>query len=207
MKIPICKILAAAVAVILAACAANAAVTGAWGDFSVLDRADAIGARLFGTGPNPPPFPGPHLVADPGNVNQYPYLSETLTVGQFRLYLASRSCPVGGLKLLVRTAPGKEAIANAMAVAIDQSVVAVAHRPLRMFPNALYCFDSNLDLSDYRDDDIITIGLTLGRGGGNVESVDFAVTELEHLPEPISVAFLATGFLGLVAYRLKRMRS
>ena len=206
MKNPTCKILAAAVAVALPACAANAAVTGTWGDFSVLDGADTIGARLFGTGTNPPPFPDPHLVADPGNVNQYPYLSETLTVGQFRLYLASRSYPVGGLKLLVRTAPGKEAVANAMAVAINQNVVAVAHTPLRMFPNALYCFDSNLDLNDYHDDDTITIGLTLSREGGNVESVDFAVTKLEHLPEPISVAFLATGFLGLVAYRLKRRR-
>jgi len=190
-------------------CTATAEPIDQWGDFTVRSSAFTLDVWAFDRGlhTNPELFPPPTSV---GSGYFYPeqfFFSPTLTVDTLREYCASVGAYDYSLGLLFKTG-GKVSILYALSMYVGgtRSENIVAHSgawpegAFIMRPYENYVFMTHIDLNKYDADASMTIAYV----GGISSSID--EVKLAHSPEPLSMALLGTGFVALVAARLRRRR-
>jgi len=198
MKNAACKVLAGATAIVLIASAASAAVVGNFGDFTVFDSAGCTGVTFFDGGSNPSPFPAPVTIQISAT---WPEPGSSLTVGQMQTYLSGRGRHSDTFLVLFKKANEGVCVLNDLNVVIGGSSAASGTGSFSLGGSGVFAFDGNIDLGNYTSSDAIHVAYSLADQPScdNLTEISLATA-----PEPVSLAFLGTGFLGLVCARLKR---
>jgi len=188
------------IAAVLLTSAASAAVVGTFGDFTVSDTAPDTGVTFFDSGSNPSPFPAPVTLQISAT---WPAPSSSLTVGQMQTYLSGQGLPSNTFLVLFKKSHVGASVLQDLTINIGVSAAATGTGTFPMTGTGVFAFDGNIDLSSYSVSSPIQVAYAL-----NCQSCDDRLDEinLAAVPEPISIAFLGTGFLGLVCSRLKRRR-
>ncbi|NQT20707.1 MAG: hypothetical protein HQ592_13450 [Planctomycetes bacterium] len=200
MKNLMCRILLAGSLVALAAGTAGAAIIGTFGDFTVFDSAVDTDVTFFDSDANPSPFPDPVTIALSAT---WPAPRESLTVTQMETYLTAQGLPSNTFLVLFKKAAAGASVLQELNILIGGVSVALGTGTYPMAGTGVFAFDGNIDLSSYNDSDIIQVAYGLNCQGcvDNMDEINLAAA-----PEPVSMAFLGTGFLGIVAARLRKRR-
>ena len=182
-----------------------------WGDFAVHDSAQTlqVWASDRGRHVNPPDFPSPTRV---GTGAYYPgqfFFSDLLAAQTLRDYMAQAGAGDDSFGLVFRTGDGSPTTLYDLSVYIGgvrrEDIVAGARRQppgfFMMPPNSTLAFFPDIYLRSYSGNESIIVSY-VGGISSNIEEV-----QLAHLPEPASMAFLATGLVGMILLRLKGRRA
>jgi len=198
------KILLAVLATAMTISVANANAVTQWGDFTVKGPGSVIpvDAWAFDTEyTNPAGFPEPSKA---WLISLYPGLFKgSLKVYELRDFYTSQGVPNDTFALLWKIGR-KDTPLSFLVVKIGHKVAAEANVFHDGFLKLPACSETalltNINLNDYRRDCKITI--LYGDGlCPKIEKVQFAAT-----PEPISMAFLGTGFLATLVVRARRKK-
>ncbi len=190
------KIILSCAAVVLMTAAASGQVVGTFGDFTVFGSAIDTGVQFFDSGTNPSPFPNPVPLQAAAT---WPAPSNTLTVAQLQTFLANQGLPNNTFLVLIKMGGGATTLTS-LSVIIGGTTVAEGIGTFALTANNNFAFDGNFSLSSSSASVQVAYSVLDGTVS-NINEINLAAT-----PEPMSIAFLATGFLGLVASRLKRRR-
>ncbi len=191
-------------AAVLITSAASATTVVQWGDFTIKDPSEGIpvNAWAFDTdNVNPPGFPKPSLILP---IRAYPGLfSGNLRVYTLQNFLASQGVKDDTFGLIWKGGKKKTLLLALIVkiggvVAAEADVIRDGSIKIPAYTDVLIW--TNINLNDFGPLDKIHIPYVDGLWP-KLKEVQFAAT-----PEPMSIAFLATGFLGLVASRLKKRR-
>lgn len=182
-----------------------------WGDFAVADSAQTLPVWAFDDGRhvNPPDFPSPTRVGTGAYYPEQFFFSNVLTVQTLRDYMAEAGADDGSFGLLFRTGDGWPTILYDLSIYIGgvriENVVAGTHGRspgfFMMPPNSTRAFFPDIDLRSYSGNENIIVSY-VGGISSNIQEV-----QLAHVPEPVSVAFLATGLVGTILLRFRRRRT
>lgn len=193
------------IALALPVCTASAGTIAQWGDFTVKDQGGLIPVNAWSyhsvTPDNPAGFPPPSEILP---MSTYPALSSgSLTVKELRDFYSSQGMPNNTFGLIWNNDDGNPTLLS-LVVAIDGAVIASANfmqdGSFTLPANTYLAFLTNIDLSGYYDEDEITI-LYVGGFCSSIYEVQFAGAH-----EPISMAFLGTGFVAMVLARIKKRK-
>ena len=200
MKKATCKILVGAMAAVLMACAAEAGVVGTFGDFTVFDSGVDTGVTFFDSGSNPSPFPAPVTMQISAT---WPAPSSSLTVGQMQTYLSGQGLPPNTFLVLFKKAVVGTSVLQDLSINIGVVAVATGTGTFPMSGTGVFAFDGNIDLTSYSSSDAIQVSYAL-----NCQSCADRLDEIDlaGLPEPISMAFLGTGFVGMLLSRIRKRK-
>ena len=199
MKNLVCKALAAGLAIAMMASLAQGAIIGTFGDFTILDTGLTLPVVFVGTGTNPPPVPDPVSITV---ASTWPGAPDSFTVGQMQTYLSGQGVPSNNFLFCIATAATGSVQFDGIQIVIGGSAVATGVGSMVVPADSHYFLDPSLDLSSYSVSSAIEIGYM-------VDATDLRHWEHSNMgatPEPVSLAFLGTGFLGMVCARLKRRR-
>lgn len=192
------KIILSSAAVVLMAAAASGQVIGSFGDFTVFGSAVDTGVTFFDSGSNPSPFPDP-VTLQPAAT--WPAPSNTLTVAQLQTFLTTQGLPNSTFLVLIKMGAGATTLTS-LSVIIGGTTVAEGVGTFPLTANNNFAFDGNFNLNSLSSSANVQVAYSVL--DGTVSSID--EINLAAAPEPMSTAFLGTGFLGLIASRLRRRR-
>jgi len=192
------KIILSFAAVVLMTAAASGQVIGSFGDFTVFGSAVDTGVTFFDSGSNPSPFPDP-VTLQPAAT--WPAPSSALTVAQLQTYLTSEGLPNSTFLVLIKMGGGATTLTS-LSVIIGGTTVAQGVGTFALTADNNFAFDGNFSLSSYGSSSNVQVAYSVLNGTvSNINEINLAAT-----PEPMTMAFLGTGLLGLVASRLRKRR-
>ena len=192
------KIILSFAAVVLMTAAASGQVIGSFGDFTVFGSAVDTGVTFFDSGSNPSPFPDP-VTLQPAAT--WPAPSSTLTVAQLQTYLTAQGLPNDTFLVLIKMGAGATTLTS-LSVIIGGTTVAEGVGTFALTASNNFAFDGNFSLSSYGSSSNVQVAYSVLNGTvSNINEINLAAT-----PEPMTMAFLGTGLLGLVASRLRKRR-
>lgn len=198
MKNLFSKFLMAIVVMLGAVCTANAGVVGTWGDLTFVDQIIEVDAWLFDTGnTNPAGFPAP--VAVGVNGTWVPADPSRVSVGTLRSFYQSEGCPDNTIAFKLVISGGSTRFSE-IKVNID-GVAAQSGAGTFTIGPGVFGILTGIDLTSFASTDKIRVQYTAPMGSANIVEMKFAC-----VPEPVSMAFLGTGFLGVICARLRRKR-
>jgi hypothetical protein len=194
------KVLLACLAALLIASVASAAPT--WGDFTFVRRAHPYNVTVFGRGTNPSGIPDPCPIGDQG---MYPVSGAgSLTVKELQDYTASHRFNLDTLVLTVKVADGSVYL-KSLRVMAGRYDAQSGPSGMSLAPG-VYNILTGIDLNNCKSDDYIRVGYQAPTGSSHIKGIKFSSDKCPVIPEPVSIALLGTGFVGMVASRLKRRR-
>lgn len=200
MKNVTCKILLAAFAAALTVSAASAdpGTMAIWGDFTIIDPIIPVNAWIFDSAnTNPTGFPAPVSIGVSGT---YPApMTGSLTVKELRDYYTSQGCPNNTMDFELTIAGGGTNF-TLLKIQINGVDAKTSAGQMLIMPGTFGIL-TGLDLTVLNDGDTIRVMYTAPMGSSNIQELRFAC-----VPEPVSMMFLGTGFLGLIASRLRKRR-
>lgn len=188
-----------ALTTVLLAVPANAGIIGTFGAYTVYDNPIESGIIMFGTGTNPSPFASPVPVTVAGT---YPLPPSTVNVGQLQTYLASNGFSNKTAGFIIDTTSGGSATLSLLNIAINEITVVSAVGAFVVPASSHYAFvPLGLNFDSYSPTNGVEFSYAALAGHDNIPQIDLAAA-----PEPISIALLGTGFVGMVSTRLRKRR-
>lgn len=191
------RIFLAAVIAFAVASTATGQLIDTFGDFDVYDTAVDTRVVFFGTPPimNPQPFPDPVPV---DQAAMWPTETDYVTVGQTQGWLLDEGYPHNDFMISLHTGSGVPASLNVLEIWIGGELAAEGAGFLPLEPYSQYVFDAGIYLSDYDYLDEIRLVYEA------MTPYDIHHMRLAVSPEPVSMAFLGTGLIGMILIRRKR---
>ena len=132
--------------------------------------------------------------------NLWPDEGYSHTVGQMRDYLGEQGLDNSNFWIAIRTNEGGPLEMQGLEIAIDGTTVANADEKLTVPNNTTWFFDPQLNLARNDREALMLIGFMVHEDHvDNWHSAPLAAS-----PEPVSMAFLGTGPIGMILIRRKR---
>jgi len=203
MKKTACEILLGIMAAILMTSAAEAAIVGTFGDYTVLDSMTGYSLWPFDIAhTNPAGFPAPVGASGAGS---YPTPPDTLTIGTFRTYINTQSGKPDRFSLGLTASTSLTTRVTALDIVSGSITLAHAAGAFDIPANTTYWFDPGIDLSAYPSGDLIRFHYFVLTTPSYGDLKEMEVGE-GVMPEPISMAFLGTGFVGMILSRIRKKK-